>query len=169
MYVSSKERGPLVELAGDGHIPASRRPRDAIGAGLSQTTIAHGRTPMTPAARSMYWFGIYATLTGAGFLIAPQMMIANLHVSPLESGWARVIGIFALIIGLDDIVAARAECLPFLKLSVPLRYAFVLTITTLVATGQLATPTLMFGAIDFVGATWTLLALRGQSAVRSVA
>jgi hypothetical protein len=124
---------------------------------------------MTPAARSMYWFGIYATLTGVGFLVAPQMMITMLRVSPLESGWARVIGIFAVIIGLDDIVAARAECLPFLKLSVPLRYAFVMTIVTLVATGQLSTPTVLFGAIDFVGATWTLLALRGQSAVRGLA
>ena len=124
---------------------------------------------MTPAARSMYYFGIYATVTGAGFLLFPEMMLSMLQMPPLSVGWARIIGMFAVIIGLDDIVAARAECLPFLKLSVPLRYGFATGVVLLVVTQQMTPNTLLFGAVDFVCATWTMLALRRSLPVSSVA
>jgi uncharacterized protein YjeT (DUF2065 family) len=124
---------------------------------------------MTPAARSMYVFGIYATLAGVTFLVAPAQAVSLLQLSPIASGWLRVIGMFGVIIGLDDVVAARAECLPFLKLSVPLRYGFATGIITLVATGQLTPPTLTFGVIDIIGASWTLLGLRAATARRVAA
>jgi len=119
---------------------------------------------MTKAAQSMYVFGVYGALTGMGFVIAPETMISTLHMAPISPGWARTIGMLAFIIGVDDIVAARAECVPFLKLSVPLRYGFATGITTLVVTGQMSVTTLGFGAVDLVGATWTMLALRSQRA-----
>jgi hypothetical protein len=115
---------------------------------------------MTPAARSMLAFGIYATTTGASFIIAPTLAVSMLQLAPISPGWMRTVGLLAMVIGVNDIVMARAESLAFLRLSVPLRYGFATGVFALVATGQMSTMTFLFGLFDAIGATWTLVALR---------
>jgi hypothetical protein len=118
---------------------------------------------MTKAGKSLFVFGIYAVITGLAFLIAPDALISLLHLSAIPAGWARVIGLLALVIGSYDMVAGRAGLMPMIKASVFVRFGFAAGILLLVVVGQMPTATLPLGAIDAAGAIWTALALKSRT------
>ncbi|HEX8171471.1 MAG TPA: hypothetical protein VF824_13105 [Thermoanaerobaculia bacterium] len=117
---------------------------------------------MSRAARSLFVFGIYVLAVGVAFVLAPAAVIALLHLPPVADGWARVVGLLALVIGGYDVVGSRAECLPYIRASVYLRLGFAIGVIALVATRQMPPAALPLGAIDLAGAAWTALALRAR-------
>ncbi len=116
---------------------------------------------MTKAAQSLFFFGIYGVAAGALFIALPGIM-SLLQLPPLASGWARVVGLLALIIGTYDIVGARAECMPYIRASVLMRLGFAVGITLLVILGEMPVSAIPLGAVDAAGALWTALALKSQ-------
>lgn len=115
---------------------------------------------MTRAGRSLFVFGIYVLLAGVAFLATPRTVIALLHLPPATLGWARMVGLLALVIGSYDVVSARAGFAAYVKASVWIRFAFAIGVTIVVACGEMPPPVLLLAAIDAAGATWTALALR---------
>ncbi|HET7437018.1 MAG TPA: hypothetical protein VFN10_20075 [Thermoanaerobaculia bacterium] len=118
---------------------------------------------MSKAARSLFAFGIYVVITALGFIAAPEMLMSLLGLPPATAGWARLIGLLALVIGAYDIVGARSESLAYIRASVYVRTGFALGTFVLVALGQMPPTILLLGASDIAGAIWTALALRGHS------
>ncbi len=119
---------------------------------------------MSRPARTLFLFGIYVTLAGLAFLAAPEALIALLRLPPSPPGWPRIVGILSLVIGTYDLVSSRADFLPYIRASVPIRFAFAGAVTVLFLTGQMPVTVMAFGAVDAAGAVWTWAALRAQMA-----
>jgi hypothetical protein len=117
---------------------------------------------MSKAARSLFVFGLYAILAGTAFIAVPEPLLSVMHLPPLPTGWARVIGLLALVIGTYDIVCARAECQAFIRASVFTRSAFAVAAALLVIVGQMPASMILLGAVDAAGALWTAIALRAR-------
>lgn len=118
---------------------------------------------MTRAARSLFAFGIYVVVVGVLFVSAPATMVSLLQLPLAPTGWGRMIGLLALVIGAYDVVAARAECTPYIRASIPVRFAFATATVLLVVSGEMPATLLPLGAIDAAGALWTAFALRGSA------
>jgi hypothetical protein len=99
-------------------------------------------------------------LTGLIFLTVPGFLISLLRLPPSPPGWPRIVGILALVIGTYDLVGSHSECLPYIRASVPIRFAFAVSMTILFLTRQMPVTVVAFGAIDAAGAVWTWAALR---------
>lgn len=115
---------------------------------------------MTRAARSLFLFGIFIVVVGAVLIAIPGTLMSLLRLPPATAGWARVVGLLAVVIGAYDATAGRAECLPYLRASIPIRFGFALGTILLVAAGEMPPTLLLFGATDAAGAIWTMFALR---------
>jgi len=115
---------------------------------------------MSAAAKSLFAFGIYVVVAGAGLLIAPSLILGTLRFPPAQDGWIRVVGALALFVGIYHIVAARNELLPYIKATVWARAAFVMVLVALVLSSLMPAPLLLFAAVDLAGALWTGVALR---------
>ncbi len=118
---------------------------------------------MSRSARSLFVFGIYVMVTGIAFLVAPGFLSSTLQLPPATVGWARVIGLLALVIGAYDIVGSRAECTPYIRASVPVRFGFATGTVLLVVFGQMPATILVLGATDIAGALWTAFTLKART------
>jgi hypothetical protein len=118
---------------------------------------------MSKPARTLFAFGIYVVVVGIALVVAPAIVTTLLKLPPATVGWARVVGLLALVIGTYDIVGARAESLPYIRASVLVRVCFAAGCAALVACGQMPMSLLLLGFIDLAAAVWTALALRKAS------
>lgn len=115
---------------------------------------------MTPAARSLFLFGLYLVVAGSGLLLVPALMLQPLGLPPPADVWVRVVGLLAIALGLYYRVAARAELLAFMRLSVWVRLGVAVVFGAFVLGGLAPAALLGFGLIDAAGAAWTARALR---------
>lgn len=122
---------------------------------------------MSRPARSLFVFGIYVLLVGSVFILMPAELSSVLRLPPATAGWARAIGLLALVIGAYDTVGARAECMPYIRASIPVRLAFAGAMALLVAFGEMPATILLLAATDIAGALWTAFALPSGAAVAS--
>lgn len=116
---------------------------------------------MSRPARSLFIFGIYVLVVGAAFVVVPEPIVSLLRLPPATAGWARVVGLLALVIGSYDVIGARAECMPYIRSSVFVRCGFAAGTAVLVGLNQMPMTLLLLGATDIAGALWTLAALKG--------
>lgn len=115
---------------------------------------------MTPAARSLFLFGIYVLVVGVAFIVAPLPLMVLLHLPAATVGWARVVGLLALVIGSYDTVAGKSGNLAHIRASIPVRIGFAAGTALLVLFAQMPPLVLLLGATDVAGAVWTAVALR---------
>ncbi len=115
------------------------------------------------AARSLFIFGIYVFVVGVAFIAAPQPLMALLQLPPATVGWARVVGLLALVIGSYDIVAGKSENIAHIRASIPVRIGFATGTALLVICGEMPPLILLLGATDIAGAIWTAIALRSAA------
>ena len=115
---------------------------------------------MTSASKSLFVFAVYVLLLGVAFILAPATVMNVLGLPALSTGWARLIGVLALVIGTYDVVGARTESLVYITASVYVRLGFAGAVTLLVLSHEMPVAALPIGAIDFAGAVWTAVALR---------
>ena len=115
---------------------------------------------MSPAAKSLFVFGIYALAAGAALFLVPGLVLATLGFPPAQDGWVRVVGVLAVVVGAYHIVGARNDLLPYIRASVWGRVGFAVLLGGLVVTSLMPTSLLLFAAIDLAAAAWTALVLR---------
>lgn len=118
---------------------------------------------MTKSAKSLYYFGFYVLLTGIIISIFPGMFISLLKLPEIPTGWARVIGLLAIVIGCYDILNGRNNVTPLIMASVYVRLFFFAGILLLVISGQMTKAILPLGIIDMLGALWTALLLKKEA------
>jgi hypothetical protein len=114
---------------------------------------------MTPAARTLFLFGLYLLVAGTALLLAPALMLQPLGVPVPTDVWVRVVGLLAIALGLYYRVAARSELLAFMRLSVWVRLGVAVAFLGFVLGGLAPVALLGFGLIDAAGAAWTARAL----------
>ncbi len=115
---------------------------------------------MSPAAKSLFVFGIYVVAAGAGLLLIPGLVLGTLGFVPAQDGWVRVVGALAMVVGAYHMVGARHNLRPYIRASVWGRVGFGVLLGSLVVASVMPTPLLLFAAIDLAGAAWTAIALR---------
>jgi hypothetical protein len=118
---------------------------------------------MTASGKTLYYFGIYVLCIGLIFLTIPEHFISLNKLPGIPVGWARVIGLLSLVIGSYDIIAGRAGISQMITASVYLRTGFATGVALLVLLGQMPYTLLLLGAIDAMGASWTMLALKKEA------
>ena len=118
---------------------------------------------MTSSAKSLFFFGVYVVCTGLFFIIIPEKLISLTFLPAIPSGWARFIGLLALVIGSYEIFSARVNIKAFIKISVIVRLSFAIGTILLYAFGQMPIAIILFGGIDALGAIWTSMALKSEN------
>lgn len=114
---------------------------------------------MSPAAISMFVFGIYVIMVGVGFLFIPNTILPLFKFPKTEEPWIRVMALIVLIIGFYYIVAAQNELTLFFWMTVVGRFGLFIGFILLVAFKKAKPMLIMFGLVDAAGAIWTLLTM----------
>lgn len=118
---------------------------------------------MNQASLSMKVFGAYASLTGFGLLLVPDLFLAPLGLPAPTEVWIRVLGALAIVLGYYYWVCGAAGALAFIRASVVGRIAFAVICVLLVLSGKGPIQLLLFGGVDFVAAVWTAVALKQKA------
>lgn len=115
---------------------------------------------MTQAARSIFVFGSYLVLLGAGLMLVPNLVLAHFGFQPVGDVWLRVAGSLVVIIGWFFLVAARHGSTTFFRATLLARPFLFLSLCGYVLAGLAPVQLILFGVVDLLGALWTFLALR---------
>lgn len=116
---------------------------------------------MNNAQKSLFIFGLYMIFfVGLGFLLVPTLVLDTFGLSYGDDTWSRFIGLLASIIGIYYIVAAQSNLQPLIYWSIWARYYAVAIMAIFVFFNIAELPVLLFAAVDFAGATWTLAAFK---------
>ena len=114
---------------------------------------------MSPGARTVAIFGVYVIAVGATVALLPGVVLATLDMPPTDEPWIHLVGWLAIVIGVYYLAGARAEAIPFLRASVPVRCASAVVFVVIAAVWGYPTAAL-FALPDLAGALWTWTALR---------
>jgi hypothetical protein len=124
---------------------------------------------MSRPARSLFYFAVYILVTGVTLIAAPGFVASLLRLPPATAGWTRLIGLLALVIGAYDVAGSRAECIPYIRASVPVRFGFATGTLMLVVFGEMPATILLLGATDIAGALWTAFELKASAPAAAAA
>lgn len=114
---------------------------------------------ISPAARTVYFWGFYAFGFGLVLLFVPTVLLDLFRVPQTDEPWIRVIGIIAIALGVYFVSGARSEATSFLKGTVLGRFIIATGATVLFALWGYW-PAMVFGFAEAAGALWTWSALR---------
>lgn len=115
---------------------------------------------MSKAATSVLVFGIYLALLGVTLVAIPNVFLGVFGMLATGEIWMRVVGVLVLCLAFYYTQAARRGLSDFFRWTVYVRcFVFISFLVFVVL--RLVQPVLaLFGVIDLLGATWTLLTLR---------
>ena len=115
---------------------------------------------MSPAAKSVFVFGIYLSILGIILVAVPNVMLSLFGLPETEEVWIRVVGVLVLVIAVFDIQLARKEVREFFWIGVYARCSVIVFFTAFVLAGYVQPVLILFGVIDLLGALWTWRELR---------
>jgi hypothetical protein len=98
-------------------------------------------------------------------VIIPDILLDIFKFPETDGLWIRVVGMLAIILGFYYSHAARAEFRPFWAWTVIARTSVLLFFIAFVVAGLAPPALILFGVIDFAGATWTFFAMRSESVI----
>lgn len=114
---------------------------------------------MNASTLSIFIWGIYVILIGVLLLLIPKRTLSLFGHDAPKDHWVRVIGIIALSLGYFYIIAAQNELVSLYWASINARVAGFLGFLGLVVFKKAKSKIILFGIVDVIGASWTLLAL----------
>lgn len=114
---------------------------------------------MKKTYRSLYGFGVYATLAGLTFFLYPAIF-GLMGLPEIFDGWARLIGLLAAVVGCYYLVNAGSGYRPFAVATIIVRVGFAFGVLFLFLSNEMPIAILPFGIIDILGAVWTSFELK---------
>lgn len=114
---------------------------------------------MTTQYRSLYGFGVYAVLAGLTFFLYPTIFDL-MGLPAILDGWARLVGLLALVVGCYYLVNAASGYRPFARATIIVRLGFAAGVLFLFLSKEMPVAILPFGIIDIIGALWTYVELK---------
>ena len=115
---------------------------------------------MSPAARSILVYSIYAFGLGATLLVAPNIPLPLFGLEQATEVWIRVAGMTVVFLSIFYFTAARNEFREIFVASVPIRFAVPVIFAGFVAAGFAPWNLILLTPLDVVFAVWTWIALR---------
>ena len=116
---------------------------------------------MSSATRSMAVWTVYVLLLGAILLVIPNVLLSIFQIEETDEAWIRIAGLLLLGYGAYYWTAVQAEFTALYRMSVWVRwgiFAGLVVLAFTVGPWQLV----LFASIDFLGALWTMYALRTE-------
>ena len=117
---------------------------------------------MSPAAKSIFFFGIYIALLGVLLVFFPNALLGLVSLPPTGEVWIRLAGMLILFMGFFYAQAGRHDLIPFLRWTLVTRSLAAIFVTGFVLGGLIGPIILLFWLGDLAGAVWTGLALRKE-------
>lgn len=117
---------------------------------------------MSKAARSIYVWGIYVTVTGLALIFIPNVVFGLIGLPTTNEVWIRALGVMALILAYYYFVAVKGDFVPLYRASIYARLAFIVASVLFVVLGMAKVNFLLFAVFDALGSLWTFLALRQE-------
>jgi len=99
---------------------------------------------------------------GAGFVIAPNILLGVFGLPETSEVWIRVVGMLALLLAFYYMQAARFEMDRFIQWTVYARAAAFVFFVAFALTGLASPIVILFGVVDLLFALWTAWALRTE-------
>jgi hypothetical protein len=115
---------------------------------------------MSATALSIFVFGIYLVVIGAGFLLMPNTILPIFKFPKTNEPWIRVMGSVVLVLGFYYIISAQNDLSAFFWATVVGRFGILVLFVSLVLAKQAKPMLILFGVIDAAGAVWTLLTIQ---------
>jgi len=119
---------------------------------------------MSPAAKSLFVFGIYLFGLGLILLLVPNLILQVFGAPPTNEVWIRINGMFLLCLSFYYVQAARNDLTIFIRWTIWARVAVIIYFAAFVIFVSAPRALLLFGLIDLVAAIWTWLALKKDDA-----
>ena len=114
---------------------------------------------MTPAARSVLVYSIYAFGLGVVLILAPGVVLPLFGLSAPAEVWVRVAGMTVIFLSGLYFTAARNEYRPIFVESVLFRFAVPVIFGAFIVAGYAPWNLLLLTPLDVLFATWTLVSL----------
>jgi hypothetical protein len=115
---------------------------------------------MSPAAKSVYYFGFYLYLTGLTLIFVPNLFLKTLQLPETNEVWIRVVGVLVFCIGYYYHRTGAENITVMLKHTIPTRIFVCIAFTAFAALDYVSPVLVVFGVIDLLGAIWTWTALK---------
>lgn len=115
---------------------------------------------MSPAAKSVYFFGFYLYLIGLTLMIVPNFFLTTIQLPETNEVWIRIVGVLVFCIGFYYHRIGAGNITEVIKMTITARLFVCLVFTVFVAAKIGPVILLFFGAVDLLGALWTWLALK---------
>ena len=115
---------------------------------------------MSPASKSIYFFGFYLLILGISLTVFPNDLLGMFQLGETNEIWIRVVGIVVFNIGLYYVFMAPSNHALFMTLSVYTRLAILVWFIVFVLIDWAPPQLILFGLVDAGGALWTYLALK---------
>ena len=117
---------------------------------------------MTPAGKSVYYFGFYLMILGITLTSFPNALLSTFQLPETNEVWIRVIGVLVFNIGLYYVFMAPTNNALFYTLSIYTRALILGWFIVFVLIGWAPATLIAFGLADAAGALWTFLAMRNK-------
>jgi succinate dehydrogenase hydrophobic anchor subunit len=114
---------------------------------------------MSPAARSVSYFGFYLYFVGVLLIAFPDFLLSTMQLPATNEVWIRVVGVLAFCIGYYYHRAGIENITTFFKHTIPTRLFIFINFVMFVVLGYVSPILIIFGAADLAGAVWTWIAL----------
>jgi hypothetical protein len=115
---------------------------------------------MTPAARSVCYFGFYLYVVGLTLIAVPNMFLQTLQLPETNEVWIRIVGVLAFGLGFYYHRTGVQNNVSFFKLTVPTRVFVFIAFTAFVLLNYVSPILIGIGVVDLLGAAWTYYALK---------
>lgn len=115
---------------------------------------------MSHPARTTFLYGIYLIAVGVAYTLAPNQLLPLIDLKQTPEPWIQMFSIVVAFVGCYYIQASRYEFIPFIRMTVYIRYSVILTFAVVMYVDDVRWELLLFGLPDVLGATWTAVALR---------
>lgn len=117
---------------------------------------------MSNSAKSVYYFGFYLLGLGSILLLFPNFLLSLFGIPPTTEVWIRVVGVLVLALSAYYRTAGKYDIVQIIKVTVYVRSGIIFFFIGFSMAGLVSPMIILFGAIDFLGAVWTYLALKKE-------
>lgn len=115
---------------------------------------------MNKASKSVYYFGIYLFMLSAVLITYPNLLLTTFQMPETNEVWIRVVGALVFSLGIYYVYMAITNHTFFMMITVYVRSSILLWFTGFVIAGWAPAALILFGAVDFASAMWTLYELK---------
>ena len=112
---------------------------------------------MNPEGLSVFVWGIYIAAIGFTFVLVPNTFLRMFRFEETREPWIRVLGVILLDLAFLYVVCGLKSSETFVWASIVVRYWVLVGFVALVLARQAKAQLILFGVVDALGATWTLL------------